>query len=68
MEFTVCYKEVLSRTVIIKADTAQDAVEKMRQHVIQEDIVLGAEDFAGGTIELFPCKEYPNGFTLDLDY
>lgn len=52
MKFTFDYEETLTRRVIIEANTLIDAIEELECKISAEEIVLGAEDFAGGTIKM----------------
>ena len=56
MKFTFDYEETLVRRVVIDADNLADAMQEMHRRIDEEEIVLGAEDFAGGTIKM-PLEE-----------
>lgn len=60
MKFTFDYEETLTRRVIIEANTLMDAIEELGCKIDAEEIVLGAEDFAGGTIKMpLECNHLP---------
>ena len=44
-EFTISTTEILSRTDVIEAETADDALVKVKQLWKSEKIVLSGEDF-----------------------
>ena len=56
MRFTFDYEETLTRRVVIDADDLADALQEMYRRIDEEEIVLCAEDFAGGTIKM-PLEE-----------
>lgn len=56
MKFTFDYKETLERRVVIEADTMADAIQEIERRIDAEEIVLDAEDFAGGEISM-PLEE-----------
>lgn len=56
MKFTFDYEETLTRRVVIDADDLADALQEMHRRIDEEEIVLCAEDFAGGTIKM-PLEE-----------
>ena len=64
MKFTFDYKETLERRVTIEADNFAEAILEVERRIDQEEIVLGAEDFAGGKITVpleansFPRLEF----------
>ena len=80
MKFTFDYKETLERRVTIKADSLAEAILEVVRRIEQEEIVLSAEDFAGGEITMpleanpFPRLEFygevekdPEGLDLVID-
>lgn len=73
MKFTFDYKETLERRVTIEADNFAEAVLEIGRRIEQEEIVLGAEDFAGGEITmpledtLFPRLEHNGEVVKDLE-
>lgn len=52
MKFTFDYKEILTRRVIIEADTMADAIQEIERRIDTEEIVLDSEDFVGGEITM----------------
>lgn len=56
MEFTFDYKEILTRRIIIEADTMADAIQEIERRIAAEEIVLDSEDFVGGEITM-PLNE-----------
>lgn len=52
MKFTFDYEEVLQRRVVIEADCLSDAIKEIESRIEKEQIVLCAEDFAGGKISM----------------
>ena len=81
MKFTFDYEEVLQRRVVIEAKCLSDAIKEVERRIEDEEIVLDAEDFAGGKIsipltentlpnlELYgESVENKNGLDLVIDY
>jgi hypothetical protein len=56
MKFVFDYEETLTRRVVIDADCLSDALHEIERRIEDEEIVLGAEDFAGGEIRM-PLEE-----------
>jgi len=56
MKFTFDYEETLTRRVTIDATRLSEAIARIEQMIENEEIVLGAEDFAGGEIRM-PLEE-----------
>ena len=56
MKFVFDYEETLARRVVIDADCLSDALHEIERRIEEEEIVLNAEDFAGGQISM-PMKE-----------
>ena len=56
MKFTFDYEETLTRRVIIDADNLANAIKEIERRIDDEEIILGAEDFAGGEIRM-PLEE-----------
>ena len=52
MKFTFDYEEILQRRVVIEADCLSDAIKEIESRIENEQIVLCAEDFAGGKISM----------------
>lgn len=52
MKFTFDYEETLTRRVTIDAENLSDAIKELERRIDQEEIVLNAEDFAGGKISM----------------
>lgn len=52
MKFTFDYKENLERRVTVEADGLAEAIREINRRIMQEEIVLDAEDFAGGKIAM----------------
>ena len=52
MKFMFNYEEVLQRRVVIEADCLSDAIKEVERRIEDEEIVLCAEDFAGGKISM----------------
>ena len=81
MKFIFDYEEVLQRRVVIEADRLSDAIKEVERKIEDEEIVLDAEDFAGGKISM-PLEENTlphlesygedmknkNGLDLVIDY
>lgn len=64
MKFVFDYEETLTRRVVIDADCLSDALHEIERRIEDEEIVLGAEDFAGGQISM-PIEE---NFLPQLNY
>lgn len=56
MKFTFDYEETLTRRVIIDASCLSEAITRIERMIEDEEIVLGAEDFASGEIRM-PLEE-----------
>ena len=56
MKFTFDYEEILQRRVVVEADCLADAIKEIERRIDEEEIILGAEDFAGGEIRM-PLEE-----------
>jgi len=56
MKFVFDYEETLTRRVVIDADCLSDALHEIERRIEDEEIILGAEDFAGGQISM-PMEE-----------
>ena len=56
MKFTFDYEETLTRRVVIEAGRLSEAIDEIERRINDEEIVLCAEDFAGGTIKM-PLEE-----------
>ena len=56
MKFTFDYEETLQRRVVVNADNLGEAIVEMHRKIDEEEIVLCAEDFAGGKISM-PMEE-----------
>ena len=52
MKFTFDYKEILTRRIVIEADTMADAIQQIERRIDAEEIVLNSEDFVGGEITM----------------
>lgn len=52
MKFTFDYEETLTRRIIIDAGNLTEAINEIERRINNEEIVLGAEDFAGGEIRM----------------
>lgn len=48
--YTVEWTEILSKTATVKADSLEEALEIAKLDYINEEIVLGADDFSYGSI------------------
>ena len=60
MKFTFDYEETLTRRVVIEAGCLNEAIAELQRRINDEEIVLGAEDFAGGTIKMpLECNHLP---------
>jgi hypothetical protein len=44
-EYAVCYKEILSKTIIVKAQSVAGAIRKTREAGISGEIVLDYDDY-----------------------
>lgn len=64
MKFTFDYEETLTRRIVIEASNLGEAMQEMYRRIDEEEIVLGAEDFAGGTIKM-PLEE---NYSLQLQH
>lgn len=56
MKFVFDYEETLTRRIIIDADNLANAIKEIERRIDDEEIILGAEDFAGGEIRM-PLEE-----------
>jgi hypothetical protein len=56
MKFTFDYEETLTRRIVIEENTLAAAITQIERMIEDEEIVLGAEDFAGGEIRM-PLEE-----------
>lgn len=56
MKFTFDYEETLTRRVVLEANCLSEAIDEIERRINDEEIVLCAEDFAGGTIKM-PLEE-----------
>ena len=52
MQYTFDYEETLIRRVGIYADNLGEAISEMLRRIKDEEIVLNAEDFAGGKLSM----------------
>lgn len=52
-EYTVKITETLKRTIIIKADSDEDALLKVKEQYDNEEIILGSEDYDGTEFESY---------------
>lgn len=60
MKFIFDYEETLTRRVVIDADNLAKAIKELERKIDEEEIILGAEDFAGGTIKMpLECNHLP---------
>lgn len=60
MKFTFDYEETLTRRVAIDADNFLEAIKELYRRIDDEEIVLGAEDFASGTVKMpLECNYLP---------
>lgn len=59
MKFGISVKEVLQRTVIVEAESLDEAIEKVEDAVTRSEIILDADDFLDRDIE--PSKYFENG-------
>lgn len=69
MKYAATYTELLGRTVIVDADSKEEAMEKVLAAVQEEDIVLTTDDYVEGSgtvnwwyadtddMELYPALE-----------
>lgn len=57
MKYSVTYTELLSRTVIVEADSEKEASEKVLDAVNDEAIILTADDFVMDSGEIAYCCE-----------
>ena len=56
MKFTFDYEETLTRRIVIDENSLAAAITRIERMIEDEEIVLGAEDFAGGEIRM-PLEE-----------
>ena len=80
MKFTFDYEETLTRRIVVDADDLAKAIQELHRRLDDEEIVLGAEDFAGAEIrmplyenrlprlECFGCEEKVEGLDIVVDY
>ena len=47
MTYNITVEEMLSRTIAIEADSAEEAEDKVRDSYRSGELVLGADDFSG---------------------
>lgn len=60
MKFTFDYEETLTRRVVVEAKCLSEAITEIQRRIDDEEIVLGAEDFAGGTLKMpLECNHLP---------
>lgn len=52
MKYTFEYEETLQRRIVIEADGLNNAIKEINRRIEDEEIVLCAEDFAGGKISM----------------
>ena len=52
MKFVFDYEETLIRRITIDANNLGEAIDEIERRIETEQIVLGAEDFAGGQITM----------------
>ena len=52
IQFVFDYEETLKRRVGIYAENLAEAIKEMHRRIDEEEIVLSAEDFAGGKISM----------------
>ena len=55
MKYSVTYTELLSKTVIVEADSEKEAREKVIDAVNNEDIILTADDYVIDSGEIAYC-------------
>lgn len=63
MKFTFDYEEILQRRIVIEADCLGNAIKEIERKIDEQEIILCAEDFAGGKISM-PLSE---NFLPDLE-
>jgi len=61
-EYAVSVKEILKRTVVVKAKNVEEAIKKVEEAVDREEIILDADDYAYREIE--PSEIWNNGNIL----
>ena len=64
MKYAVIYTEMLSRPVIVVADSENEAKEKVLDAVNNEDIVLTADDYVMDSGEIAYCCK-ANSYDLE---
>lgn len=55
MKYTVSYTELLGKTVIVDADSAEEAKQKVIDAVENEAIILTADDYVMDSGEIADC-------------
>lgn len=58
MKFVFDYKETLEKRVTIEAENLGDAIAAMNHRIETEQIVLGADDFAGAELRMPLSENY----------
>ena len=81
MKFAFDYEEILQRRIVVDAEKLSEAIKEVERRIENEEIVLCAEDFAGGKISM-PLEnnflpqlekygesvESKNGLDIVIDY
>lgn len=65
MKYSVTYTELLSKTVIVEADSENEASEKVINAVNNEAIILTADDYVMNSGEISDCCKSDS---FDLEY
>jgi len=52
MKFVFDYEETLTRRINVDANSLEQAIAELKRRIDEEEIVLDAEDFAGGKISI----------------
>lgn len=65
MKYTVSYTELLGKTVIVDADSAEEAKQKVIDAVENEAIILTADDYVMDSGEIADCCKSDS---YDLEY
>lgn len=58
-QYGISVREILKRTVIVEAETIEEAIQKVEDAVEREEIILDVDDYDGR--EILPSEYWQNG-------